>query len=367
MKNYILPVIAAFLLIFAGYHLVRSQQPRVDTEPPHLPARSPFDRQVAGLGIVEARTENIAVGSPIQGVVVSVAVQEGDRVRPGQLLFQLDTRQAEAEVSVREAMLTVPRAQLARLESLPRPEELPAMTAQVAEMQAQVKQREDALNRSKRLQQSGAVTEFAFVVDQQGLEVAKSQLERMVAQERLLKAGAWQPDLVVARAAVAQAEAQLEQAQIELSRHQIAAPNFHETSETEVEWEVLKVNVRPGESVGAAPGQPLIVLGDTESRHVRVDIDENDIARFQPTAAATAFVRGDNQKKYDLTFVRVQPYVVPKKSLSGDNAERVDTRVLQVLYRVDDKQRDIYIGQQMDVFLKMEDTGEAASNKSSRR
>lgn len=366
MKNYILPIIAAAFLIFAGYHLVRSQQPRVETQPPHSPAASPFEHQVAGLGIVEARTENIAIGSPLPGVVIAVMVQEGDRVRAGQPLFRLDTRQAEAETSVRRTMLSSAQAQLARLDSMPRSEELPSLAAQVAEMEALVKQKDDALARSKRLQHSGAVTEQTMVQDQQALEVAKAQLARMVAQDQLVKAGAWQPEKEVARAAVAQAQAQLQQAETELDRHQIAAPESVESGDATTEWEVLKVNVRPGEFVGTPPGQPLIVLGDTRARHVRVDIDENDISRFQPAAQATAFVRGDNQKEYDLTFVRVQPYVVPKKSLSGDNAERVDTRVLQVLYRVEDEDRDIFIGQQMDVFLKVSEATRETSGKLAR-
>ena len=93
------------------------------------------------------------------------------------------------------------------------------------------------------------------------------------------------------------------------------------------------------------------MLGDTGPRHVRVDIDENDIPRFEPSAKAVAYVRGDNVRPYDLEFVRVQRYVVPKRSLSGDSAERVDTRVMQAIYRLSEKANGIYIGQQMDVFL----------------
>jgi hypothetical protein len=64
-------------------------------------------------------------------------------------------------------------------------------------------------------------------------------------------------------------------------------------------------------------------------------------------------VRGDNTRAFPLQFVRVQPYVVPKRSLSGDNAERVDTRVMQLIYALEEGLDDIYIGQQMDVFLQM--------------
>jgi hypothetical protein len=52
-----------------------------------------------------------------------------------------------------------------------------------------------------------------------------------------------------------------------------------------------------------------------------------------------------------LDFVRVEPYVVPKRSLTGDNTERIDTRVLQVIYKVKDPGDNLYVGQQVDVFV----------------
>ncbi|HEX9593051.1 MAG TPA: hypothetical protein VGB12_06860 [bacterium] len=58
-----------------------------------------------------------------------------------------------------------------------------------------------------------------------------------------------------------------------------------------------------------------------------------------------------------LTFVRFEPFVLPKRSLTGDGTERVDTRVLQVIYRVEDDSLPLFVGQQMDVFI------EAASHK----
>src|SRR5262249_28109357 len=142
----------------------------------------------------------------------------------------------------------------------------------------------------------------------------------------LLKAGAWEPDKQVARASVEQMQSQISQTETDLDRLTVRAL---------VEGEVLQVNVRPGEFVGAPPGQALVVLGNVHRLHVRVDVDEHDIPRFRPGAAARASLRGDPKRTFDLTFVRVEPYVIPKKSLTGDNTERVDTRVLQVIYSVE--------------------------------
>jgi hypothetical protein len=111
------------------------------------------------------------------------------------------------------------------------------------------------------------------------------------------------------------------------------------------------VSVRAGESVGTQPGQALIVLGNIRPLHVRAEIDEEDISRFRPGLAARASLRGDSRFGFPLRFVRVEPLVVPKKSLTGDNTERVDTRVLQVIYEVNASDRRIYVGQQLDVFI----------------
>ena len=102
-----------------------------------------------------------------------------------------------------------------------------------------------------------------------------------------------------------------------------------------VDGEVLQVNLQPGEYMAAPSSEAPIVIGNVEQPHVRVDIDEQDIPRFVPNAPAWAVLKGNIRQKYKLTFVRVDPYVVPKRSLTGDNTERVDTRVLQVIYSLD--------------------------------
>jgi hypothetical protein len=94
-----------------------------------------------------------------------------------------------------------------------------------------------------------------------------------------------------------------------------------------------------------------MVLGGGKDTHVRADVDENDAWRVRPNTQAIAYVRGDTAQKYPLEFVRFEPYVIPKKSLTGDTTERVDTRVLQVIYRVKDPNAPLYVGQQMDVYI----------------
>ena len=84
---------------------------------------------------------------------------------------------------------------------------------------------------------------------------------------------------------------------------------------------------------------------------MRVDVDERDIPRFRPGGSAKAYPRGGSDQEVRLNFVRTEPYVIPKKPLTGENTELVDTRVLQVIYAIEPGQPRAYVGQQLDVFI----------------
>jgi multidrug resistance efflux pump len=344
VRKYIVPVVAAALFAFAVYSVVRGQTVNPPLPPPAEPARTPFGHTVAGAGLVEAQTENISVGSALAGVVTQVDVAVGQRVKAGDPLFRLDDRQTLAELKVRQAALAAAEAQLQRLKDMPRPEELPSKAAQVREAEANVVNLDDQYRRAQELAGGSGFSPEEIFNRKQAAQVARQQLARYKADYDLLKAGAWKPDIDVAAVAVEQAKSQVEQTKVDLDRLVVRAL---------VDGEVLQRNVRPGEYVGAPPGQALIVLGSIHQLHVRVDIDEHDVPRFRPDAPARASLRGDSTHEYKLRFVRVEPYVIPKKSLTGDNTERVDTRVLQVLYAVDgvSQERPLYVGQQMDVFI----------------
>ncbi len=127
--------------------------------------------------------------------------------------------------------------------------------------------------------------------------------------------------------------------------------NDQATVTSPIDGVVMQVNIRAGERVTQMNTAALMVLGDLKTSHIRVDIDERDIVRYRTGAPAKAYPRGNTAHEIALRFVRVEPYVVPKKSLTGDNTERVDTRVLQAIYAVEKTDRQVYVGQQLDVFI----------------
>jgi multidrug efflux pump subunit AcrA (membrane-fusion protein) len=343
LTQIVLPLAGLGLLVFAGWYVARTRPVLNNPPPPIEPARSPYSDTLAAAGIVEAQTENIAVGSATPGVVVEVLVKVGDIVQAGQPLFRLDDRQLQGDLALKRAAVSKSKSELIKLEAEPRKEKIPALVAQVEEARSLLEIEKDSLARAEETFARKITTEQDIVQKRQTAAYAQSHLNKSQADLDLMKAGSWQYDRDVAAAAIGAAEAELAKTEIEIERLVVRAL---------VAGEVLQVNVRPGEFVGTPPGQPLVMLGNTERLHVRVDIAEFDIPRFRTDFPATAMPRGNLQMRYPLRFFRVHPFVVPKKSLTGDNTERVDTRVLQVIYEFDPTGLPpLFVGQQVEVFI----------------
>jgi RND family efflux transporter MFP subunit len=291
MKRFVLPTVALAALIFGVISVVRSQPKHEATNPPSPPPVSSYAQTVAAVGLVETSTENIAVGTEIAGVVTNIYVDVGSRVKTGDPLFSIDSRATRAELATRQAAVQVAEAALAE-----------------AKYQLELGNR---------------------LTDQKVLSVEENKNRGFAAQK--------------AEAQLAQARAQLKSIETDLERLTVRAS---------VDGQVLQVKVHLGEfaPTGSLP-IPLILLGNVEKLHVRVDVEEHEAWRVRPEAKAAAAVRGNANLRTPLTFVRYEPFVVPKKSLTGDSTERVDTRVLQVIYRIDDKNVPVFVGQQMDVFI----------------
>jgi multidrug resistance efflux pump len=350
LKRYALPALAVLATAFALSQMLKAQQKPAAATPPVEPARTPFQEPLAGAGLVEPETENIAIGTPVSGLVTRVQVKVGDVVRPGSPLFKLDDRQMKAELEMRLANLASAEAALEKWLRSPRPEEVPPLEAKVAEANANLRDKEQLYARSKRLYEEQGVSAEELALREMAAAVAKAQQAKAEAELKLLRAGTWGKDIKVSEAAVAMAKAQAEQTRTELDRLVIRAPRLDWNAEDTTTFKVLQVNIRPGEFVAAAQGTALAVLGHVGKLHVRVDIDESDIPRFRPNMPGIAKPRGNPRQEYRLEFVRVEPFVIPKKSLTGGNTERVDTRVLQVIYAISGD-APLYVGQQMDVFL----------------
>ena len=343
MTRYLLPFVGLGMLVFAVVHVVNARPPRHVVPPPEPPAQTTFAHTVGAVGLVEASSENIAISTPVSGLVISVHVTAGDRVRVGDRLFSLDTRDLEAELVVRRSTLEVARQRLAQLLARPRPEEVPAAEAKLREAEAALGDAETQRRLIEGVTDRRAIREEDLNRRRYAAEAARARRDEAQAALQLLTAGAWRPDVETARAEVKLAEAQVQRIQTDIDRLTVKAP---------VTGAILQSNVRPGEYAQSGPlAAPLMLVGTVDHLHVRVDVDEQDAWRIKPSAPATAAVRGNARLTTPIHFVRYEPYVVPKRALSGATSERVDTRVLQVIYRLDKARFPLYVGQQLDVFL----------------
>jgi len=305
VKRLILPLIGVLAALGASYSVARTQPRRQPTEPPAPPPVSDFPNTIAAVGLVEASPENISVGTPLAAVVARVFVTAGQAVKAGDPLFELDVRQLRADLAVRQQAVAVARA---RAE---------VTDARLADLKRQLEFAEQVKDRR-------AISAEELTRRHSAVETAAAELQE-------------------ARAQVSAAESQAGAALVEIERSTVRSP---------IDAEVLQVKLRAGEFAPAAPTPtPLILLGRSKPLHVRVDVDEHEGWRVRSGAAATGHMRGNADLKTPLRFVRVEPFVVPKRSLTGDSTERVDTRVLQVIYRVERGDLPLFVGQQLDVFI----------------
>ena len=293
-RKYIIPFIALAGIAFAVFTVVWGDKPAPTAPPVSDAAESPYAASVAGSGLVEASTENISLGTHVAGIVAAIFVQVGSDVKAGDPLFTIDDRAARADIETRRAAV------------------------QVAEAQA-----------------GGAKYDFTIAETlMSGSNISVKEHERQ-------------------RFALQKAEGQLAQAKTELKASETNLELL--TVHAPADGQVLQLKVHPGEFAAVGPataGQPpLILLGSVTPLNVRVEVDENDAWRVRASAAAVGTLRGNKDIKTPLKFVRFEPYVVPKKSLTADSTERVDTRVLQVVFSFQRGGLPIFVGQQMDVFI----------------
>ncbi len=346
MRKYALPLLAIIGLAVAVAMVFRGNRAAPAAQA-FQSANAPFASYIFGPGIVEASTENIAVGTPVSGIVTAVYVKWGDRVKSGAPLFKVDTRDLQAQLLPANAKVKEVEAQV-----LPATARVKEVEAQVLPATAKVNEAEATLAKAENRLRVGGGLEQGVSISAE--EMANRRFDVGINKAILASAEA---QVVQIKTQIASAEAQVEQinaqtatakAQVEQIEREIELRTIH----APVSGRILQMKTRLGEyAQSGALSTPLMLLGDDARLHVRVDIDETDVWRFQPCAPAVASVRGNPEIKTTLQYVRTDPDVIPKTLLTGDATQRTDTRVLQVIYSFDPASLLLYVGQLMDVFI----------------
>jgi multidrug efflux pump subunit AcrA (membrane-fusion protein) len=352
-RKYMLPLLALALVAWSVWNVFGAPGDKNRASGAGSPPGSPFVSTVAGSGIVEPATLKsgtvvVAVGENVTGVVTEVGVKAvGEWKAKGNLLFKLDDRVKRAELAVKKQNLALAEAQLRRVERKPRPVEIAPYQREVEAARAVLKGARDAYDRARAA--GSAVAPGELVKLRQEWELARKKYQEARDKLALLKAGASPEERDQARAAVEQARAGVEQAKTDLEVLKVRAP---------FDGWVVGLNVQEGERVNAQPGKAPVQMGAGRGLHLRVQIDASEIGRFRKEARAVAKTRGQPPMSLPLKFVRLEPYVVPKRSLTGDNTERVDTRVLEVIYEIETPtpfnnlaDAPVHVGDLLDVYI----------------
>lgn len=328
-----------FLIFFALWWQVEAPLVRA----PVIPApNAPFKSYITGVGIVEPSGENILISTPLSRIVEKVLVNVGSKVKKGEVIIRLEDRDLKANLLVEQAAYQSALSKLQKLEAFPRPEDLATATAAVRSAQVELDLARQQNEMVQKLADPRAISQEDRNKRASAYQMAEANFQKAQAELDKIKSGTWKPDLEIARNAVQQAQANVNRIEIEIQRTAILSP---------IDGNVLQVKVNEGEIASLDNKTPMMILGNTDQLYLRVNINQLEIPYFKPEARAVAYPQGDSRIEFPLEFVRVEPFLVNKTSLTNRITEKVDTRVLQILYHIKTNDHRVYVEQQMDVFI----------------
>jgi HlyD family secretion protein len=344
----VLALVSAFLF---------SQQPRA--QPPLFrPAANPYAQGIYADGMIESdqpHGENINIYPEVPGPITQVLVAEGQAVHKGDPLVMIDDSVQRATAEQQRAQAEAASAMLGELKAEPRRENLAVAAAQVESAKATLKSAHDQLAKQQQSYDMDprSISEDTLDNAKNAERVAATNLAVVQRQYALTKAGAWVYDIQNGeRTYTALWKSYLSSAAL-LAKYTIRAP---------ADGVVLAVHSSVGSYVSSQGAYdsytqgygPLVVMGMPQSHlQVRAYIDEILIHELPEASKMKGemFIRGTSEH-LPLTFVRIQPYISPKIELSDARQERVDLRVLPVIFRFEKpKNLNLYPGQLVDVYV----------------
>ena len=346
----ILPIISVLGIGLAVYLVYKQSRPAPTAPPSGQPTKSPFSNRVAGSGLVEPATEIMNIGTSISGTVQSISVKEGQLLKKGDILFTIDQRDTMAQLGAAKAKLEVATRKVEQLKSMPRVEDVDRAKAIVAQRQSAVDDATLRLQRLNAVEDQSAISANEKPTRMFEMNLTTARLAEAQSELAKLMKGTYPEDLAVAVAEAKVADADVGMLQTDLAQSEVKAP---------IDGTVLRVNARAGEFAAAGTlREGLVVMGQLTPLHIRVDVDELDAWRFDPKGKAVAVLRGGKIVEFPIEYVRTVPVVIPKRTLTGENSERIDTRVMEMIYRFQQDNPQVLPGQLLDVYI---DSGSIAS------
>lgn len=338
--------------------------PQQPVPPAFPPAKNPYAAGIYANGIVESfqrHGENVNIYAEVSGVVRKILVTEGQQVSEGDPLLEIDDSVQRATVAQDFAQAQAASAMLAELRAEPRKETLRVSAAQVVAARASLRTARDTYRKDYGSWRLDPKSISRDTLDSAHNAVRTARANLLVAKRnlQLTRAGAWIYDIQNQQRTTEALQQAWASANALLVKYVLRAP---------ADSTVISMNAAVGSYLSpqgvydtyTQGFDPVVVLSHVDSGELqlRCYVDEVLIPRLPPAdkLTGTMFVRGMTQG-IPLQFVRVQPYVTPKIELSNERQERVDLRVLPLIFRFRPPPGiDVYPGQLVDVYLGSETT-----------
>ena len=296
---------------------------------------------VAAAGRVEPQSEEIRIGSQLDGRLAEVPVEEGQSVRRGQVVAVLVSDDYRAHVASAEATVGEKEAALDRLRNGSRPEERRESAARVREAEAVFENARAEQERRSRLWEARVAALVEIETADREMKVAEAQLAETRERNELVHNQTRAEDLNRAIAELAGARAQLAGARAVLDKTIIRSP---------IDGTVLRKKLHAGESVSSNGGTPIVTLGDCRRLRVRADVDETDVARIRNGQPAWVTAEAFGERRFTGRVIRVGQILGRKNVRTDEPTERVDTKILETLIDLDPGQQ-LPSGLRVDAFI----------------
>ena len=250
----------------------------------------------------QLESDRIELTAEFSEAIVSRQVSEGDRVSTGAVIIQQDADRANAKLRQGEAAVAQNQARLDELTRGPRQEHIVAAQANVDGATKDLAFRHANLDRIQELINRELASPIDLDRAQSELDVSEADLEFTTAQLSALLTGTTIEELEQARAALAQTNALLDQARIDLERLTTKAP---------VDGVVDSFLFEPGERPNK--GQPMAILLAGQQPYARIYVPANLRASVAPGDKARVFVDGiaqpiDGRFRWIATEAAFTPY-----------------------------------------------------------
>lgn len=283
---------------------------------------------IAGPGRVEPLSEDIKIGSELSGRLKSVKVEEGDAIRRGQVLAELENADYRAQVESARANVVAKQAVLRKVINGARLQERNEAWSTVNEAKAVMENSLAELHRRQELFSAKVVSREELDRYAREADVAKAKYQARVEQHSLVDDHAREEDQSLAEADLQLAQAQLDEAQARYEKTFIRSP---------IDGGVMRKHHRSGESVSnsSTVPDPILTIGDRNVLRVRVDVDETDVSKVQVGQKAYVTADAFGKQKFWGRVVRVGQQLGPKNVRTDEPTERVDTKILETLVELD--------------------------------